>query len=52
VVFAADDPKTGAAGSVFDTLVSPLHNHRITVERGLRADESAEMLRTFFRSRR
>lgn len=52
VVFAADDPKTGAAGSVFDTLVSPLHNHRIAVERGLRADESAEMLRTFFRSKR
>jgi tRNA(adenine34) deaminase len=52
VVFAADDPKTGAAGSVFDTLVSPLHNHRIVVERGLRADESAEMLRSFFRSRR
>ena len=52
VVFAADDPKTGAAGSVFDTLVSPLHNHRIAVERGLRAAESAEMLRTFFRSRR
>jgi tRNA(adenine34) deaminase len=52
VVFAADDPKTGAAGSVFDTLVSPLHNHCITVDRGLRAVESAEMLRTFFRSRR
>ena len=29
VVYAAADPKTGAAGSVFDTLVSPLHNHRI-----------------------
>ena len=52
VVFAADDPKTGAAGSVFDTLVSPLHNHRITVERGLRAAESAELLRAFFRSKR
>lgn len=52
VVFAADDPKTGAAGSVFDTLISPLHNHRIAVERGLRVAESAEMLRTFFRGRR
>ena len=52
VVYAADDPKTGAAGSVFDTLISPLHNHRIVVERGLRAGESAEMLRSFFRSRR
>ena len=52
VVFAAEDPKTGAAGSVFDTLVSPLHNHRIAVERGLRAAESAEMLRAFFRGKR
>lgn len=52
VVFAAADPKTGAAGSVFDTLVSPLHNHRIEVAAGLFADESAGMLREFFRSRR
>lgn len=52
VVFAADDPKTGAAGSVFDTLISEKHNHRIDVQRGLRADESAELLRTFFRQRR
>jgi tRNA(adenine34) deaminase len=52
VVFAAGDPKTGAAGSVFDTLVSPLHNHRVVVESGLRAAESAQLLRTFFRSRR
>ena len=52
VVYAADDPKTGAAGSVFDTLISPLHNHRIAVEKGLRAAESAELLRAFFRARR
>jgi tRNA(adenine34) deaminase len=52
VAYGADDPKTGAAGSVFDTLVSDKHNHRITVERGLRADESGELLRSFFRDRR
>lgn len=52
VVFGAFDPKTGAAGSVFDTLISPLHNHRIVVERGLLAGESAELLRDFFRRRR
>ena len=52
VVYAAADPKTGAAGSVFDTLISPLHNHRIEVVAGLLADESAGMLREFFRSRR
>ena len=52
VVFAADDPKTGAAGSVFDTLVSERHNHRIDVERGLLANASATLLREFFRARR
>ncbi len=52
VVIAADDPKTGAAGSVFDTLVSPLHNHRIAVTRGLLADEAGAALREFFRRRR
>jgi len=52
VVFAAEDPKTGAAGSVFDTLISPLHNHRVTVEHGLLAAESATLLRAFFKARR
>lgn len=52
VVYAAIDPKTGAAGSVFDTLVSDRHNHRVDVAGGLMADESAKLLRAFFRSRR
>jgi tRNA(Arg) A34 adenosine deaminase TadA/GNAT superfamily N-acetyltransferase len=52
VVYAAADPKTGAAGSVFDTLVSERHNHRVAVEGGVLADEAGTMLRDFFRSRR
>ncbi|MFC5743297.1 tRNA adenosine(34) deaminase TadA [Dyella tabacisoli] len=52
VVYAATDPKTGAAGSVFDILISERHNHRIEVQGGLLAEESAAMLRDFFRSRR
>ncbi|HEX5304986.1 MAG TPA: tRNA adenosine(34) deaminase TadA [Dyella sp.] len=52
VVYAATDPKTGAAGSVFDTLIDPRHNHRIVVQGGLLAEKSAEMLRNFFRARR
>lgn len=52
VVFSATDPKTGAAGSVFDTLISPLHNHRIQVQSGLLGEESTELLRAFFRQRR
>ena len=52
VVYAAADPKTGAAGSVFDTLVDARHNHRIEVSGGLLAEESASLLREFFRARR
>lgn len=52
VVFAAFDPKTGAAGSCFDTLLSPLHNHRPRVAGGLMAEEAGELLREFFRRRR
>jgi len=52
VVYAAADPKTGAAGSVFDTLIDARHNHRIEVVGGLLAEESASMLREFFRARR
>jgi tRNA(adenine34) deaminase len=52
VVFGATDPKTGAAGSVFDTLVSDRHNHRVDVQGGLEADAASAMLRAFFRARR
>ena len=52
VVYGAVDPKTGAAGSVFDTLISEKHNHRIEVGGGLLADESSRLLRDFFRARR
>lgn len=52
VVYAADDLRAGAHHSVFEVLTSPLLNHRCEVTRGVLADESAEMLRKFFRSRR
>lgn len=52
VVYAATDPKTGAAGSVFDTLIDPRHNHRVDVSGGLLGEESATLLREFFRARR
>jgi tRNA(adenine34) deaminase len=52
VVYGATDPKTGAAGSVFDTLVSERHNHRVSVDGGVMAEEASSMLREFFRSRR
>ena len=52
VVFAATDPKAGAAGSVFDMLDEPRLNHRPQVAGGLLAEESADLLRAFFAPRR
>ena len=52
VVFAASDPKAGAAGSVLDLLNVPEHNHRPQCQGGLLAQEAGDMLRAFFASRR
>jgi len=52
LVFAASDPKAGAAGSVLEVLNHPQLNHKMVVEQGILAEESAELLRSFFRERR
>jgi tRNA(adenine34) deaminase len=52
VVFAASDPKAGAAGSVLDVLAEPRLNHRPDVAGGLLADEAAALLQDFFGDRR
>jgi tRNA(adenine34) deaminase len=52
VVFAAPDPKAGAAGSVFDVLAEPALNHRPRVIGGVRGAEAATLLRNFFAARR
>lgn len=52
VVFAAYDPKAGAAGSAVDLTESPAFNHRCEVLGGVLADESGALLQDFFRSRR
>ena len=52
VVYAASDPKTGAAGSVFDLLGDPRHNHRVDVQGGLLADEAGSRLTAYFRRKR
>ena len=52
VVFAASDPKTGAAGSVFDLLGDPRHNHRVGIRGGVLAAEAGSRLTNWFRRRR
>ena len=52
VVYGATDPKTGAAGSVFDLLADPRHNHRVEVLGGVLGDEAGAMLTNYFRAKR
>ena len=52
VVFAATDPKTGAAGSVFDLIADPRHNPRVEVMGGVLAEEASLMLTNYFRRKR
>ncbi|MBI3771689.1 MAG: tRNA adenosine(34) deaminase TadA [Gammaproteobacteria bacterium] len=52
VVYGASDPKTGAAGSVFDILGNKRHNHRIEIQGGVMAEECGALLTEFFRARR
>jgi tRNA(adenine34) deaminase len=52
VVFGAADPKAGAAGSVLNVLDTPELNHRPQVAGGLLAEDCADLLRSFFASRR
>ena len=48
VVYGADDPKAGAARTLYSLLEDPRLNHRCEVIAGVRASEAAELLRSFF----
>jgi tRNA(adenine34) deaminase len=52
VVFGAQDPKTGAAGSVLDVFSSKQINHQTRVEGGVMGEECGQLLRSFFKERR
>ena len=52
IVFGAADPKTGAAGSVFDLLADPRHNHRVAVSGGVLGVEAGARLTAYFRGKR
>jgi tRNA(adenine34) deaminase len=52
LVYGADDPKAGAVQSVMQVLNHPQLNHRMEVRRGVLAGRCAELLQTFFNSRR
>jgi tRNA(adenine34) deaminase len=52
VVFAATEPKTGAAGSVLNLFAEARLNHQTAVQGGVMAEESAALLQSFFTEKR
>lgn len=52
LVYGADDPRAGAAGSVFQIANSALLNHRIEIVSGVLAGPCADLLQRFFQTRR
>ena len=52
VVYATTDPKSGAAGTLYNILQDERLNHRVEVVNGILAEESSALLKSFFRQRR
>ncbi|HXP16478.1 MAG TPA: tRNA adenosine(34) deaminase TadA [Terriglobales bacterium] len=52
LIYGADDPKAGAVQSVMQVPNHPRLNHRMEVRGGVLAGRCAEILQTFFKSRR
>jgi tRNA(adenine34) deaminase len=52
LVFAAADPRAGAAGSVFNIVQHSALNHRVECTGGVLAEECGALLRDFFVARR
>ncbi|NLT73017.1 MAG: tRNA adenosine(34) deaminase TadA [Chloroflexi bacterium] len=48
LVYGLRDPKTGAAGSVYDIVRSPWLNHRLVVESGVLAEEIGALMEGYF----
>jgi tRNA(adenine34) deaminase len=51
LVYGADDPKMGAAGSLYN-LLEERHNHRVQVTRSVLAESCGRLLEDFFRALR
>ena len=52
VVYAATDPKSGAAGTLYNILQDERLNHRVELVSGVLAEESSALLKSFFQQRR
>ncbi len=52
LVYAVDDPKTGACGSVFNLLQNEELNHRVEIVKGVMEEECRSLIQSFFKEKR
>ena len=52
VVYGCDDPKAGAVRSIYNIISDKRLNHRSSYKAGVAAEQSAALLKDFFKSRR
>ena len=52
LVYAVDDPKTGACGSVLNLLQIDEFNHKVEIEKGVMENECRSLIQTFFKEKR
>ncbi len=52
VVYATTDPKSGAAGTLYNILQDARLNHQVELVSGVLAEESSALLKSFFQQRR
>lgn len=52
VIYATADPKAGAAGTIYNILQDKRLNHQVELVRGVCAEESRILLKSFFKNRR
>ncbi|OGU57663.1 MAG: tRNA-specific adenosine deaminase [Ignavibacteria bacterium GWF2_33_9] len=52
VIYAANDPKTGAMGSLYNIPQDERLNHFVQIESGILENKSSELIKSFFRGLR
>ena len=52
LVFAVDDPRTGACGSVFNLLQTEELNHKVKIETGVFEEQCRVLIQNFFKEKR
>ncbi len=52
LIYAADDPKSGACGSVINIANNKMLNHRVKIKKGILEKECSSLLKEFFKKKR